>query len=317
MKITLLAVVACISLNVFADALIDQKIERLQRASQRGDIDRLSFSERELVKQGLNQALSVIREDRRTNPIPTNPYPNPIPTNPYPIPDPTDWRRHSSFERNEVAVYTDDYCSASTKITDISPRENCERLSVIFGQSRVWSIKVNGRCVNTDDTTFGRICPELQNLAQSQKPRSEDLIVYSDDYCSPSTITTVIDPGVDCNALGTVMRSTRAWSVRLNGQCVNIDDRTFSPTLCQKYQDAVLADYDNMGTRRRGDTVEMFSDDYCSASTKVYDVKRGTSCEALNGVFTNQRIWSVRFRGQCVNINDTTFLPACQTYSQM
>ena len=92
---------------------------------------------------------------------------------------------------------------------------------------------------------------------------------------------------------------------------------SFSPNLCQRYQDAVLADYDNMGNRRRGDVVEMFADDYCSSNAKVYDVKRGTDCNTLNGVFNGQRVWSVRFRGQCVNINDTTFLPACQSYSQM
>jgi hypothetical protein len=75
-----------------------------------------------------------------------------------------------------------------------------------------------------------------------------------------------------------------------------------------------MADYDAAGNRRRGDEVEMFSDDTCGAP--VYTVKRGMNCSALNGIFTNQRVWSVRFRGQCVDINDTTFLPACQSYAQ-
>lgn len=323
MKKTLLAVVACLSFSAFADSLIDARLERLQRAARGGDIDRLSYSEKEIVKNGLDQALSVLRQDPRPNPVPTNPYPNPIPTNPYPNPTPNnggngDWRRNASFLRNDVAVYSDDYCSASTKITDIRAHENCDRLGVIFGQSRAWSVKVNDQCININDTTFGNICPDLSNLARDQKPRSEDLIVYTDDYCSASTKLAVIDPGVDCNALGSVLRSSRAWSVKLNGQCVNINDQTFSPSLCQKYQDAVLADYDNAGTRRRGgDEIEMFGDDYCSARTRIYNVKRGTNCEALNGVFSSQRVWSVRFRGQCVNINDTTFLPACQSYSQM
>ncbi len=320
MKITLLAVVACISFSTFADTLIDARIERLQRASRNGDIDRLSYSEKEMVKQSLDQAISVLREDRRPDPVPTNPYPNPIPTNPYPNPTPDhgDWRRHSSFNRHDVAVYSDDYCSSSSKITDIRAHENCDRLGVVFGQSRAWSVKVNSTCINITDTTFGRICPDLSNLARAQQPRSEDMIVYTDDYCSSSSKLTVVDPGVDCVALGTVLRGTRAWSVKLNGQCVNIVDKEFGPALCQKYQDAVLADYDNMGTRRRGgDEIEMYTDDYCSSSAKLYNVKRGTNCDALNGVFSGQRVWSVRFRGQCVNITDTTFLPACQSYSQM
>ncbi len=309
MKTTLLAVLACLSFSAVADSLIDQKIERLQRASQRGDIDRLSFSEKEMVKQGLNQALSVIREDRRD---PTPDY-TPIPDN-NPIPDynpnPGDWRRNSSYNRNDVTVFSDDSCRQ--KITEVRPRENCERLSVIFGQQRAWSVSVNGQCVDINDTTFGRICPDVVALANDQKPRTEDLLVYTSDSCSGKIA--VIDPGVDCTALGTVLNGTRAWSVRMNGQCVDINDRVFSPAVCQQFQNGVLADYDSAGNRRRGDQVEMFSDDSCR--TPVYTVKRGMNCEALNGIFTHQRVWSVRFRGQCVDINDTTFLPACQSYAQ-
>ena len=317
-----LAVLACLSFNVFADALIDARLERLQRASRSGDIDRLSYQEKEIVKQSLDQAISVLRlDDRRPDPVPTNPYPAPNPyPNPIPQPYPDnggDWRRNSSFERNDVAVFSDDYCSASAKITDIRAHEKCDRLSVIFGQTRAWSVKVNGQCINIPDTTFGRVCEDLGLLARAQKPRTKDLIAYSDDYCSASAEVTTIDPGVDCMALGGVLRNSKVWSVRLNGQCVNVRDTSFDQNLCMRYQDGVMADYDNMGQRRRGDTVEMFSDDYCSASTKVYDVKRGTNCAALNGIFDGQKVWSVRFRGQCVNIQDTSFLPACQSYSQM
>lgn len=317
MKKTLLAVVACLSFNVVADTLIDARIERLQRASRNGDIDRLSYAEKDMVKQSLDQAISVLRDDVRPmpNPIPSNPYPsypqNPIPSNPGPG-NGGDWRRHSSFNRNEVVAFSDDNCRQ--QITEVKPRENCDRLSVIFGTQRAWSVSVNGQCVDIADTTFGRICPQLQNLADDQKPRTEDLIVYSSDNCGQGSRTAVIDPGVDCNALGTVLSNTRAWSVRLNGQCVDINDRQMSPNVCQQFQDGVLADYDSAGNRRRGDQVEMFSDDRCG--TPVYTVKRGMNCQALNGIFANQRVWSVRFRGQCVDINDTTFLPACQSYAQ-
>jgi hypothetical protein len=320
MKVTLLAVLACLSFSALADNLIDSRLERLLAASRSGEIDRLSTSEKDLVKQGLDQAISVLRmDDRRPQPRPDyRPLPNPIPN---PIPDHggnNDWRRNSSFSRNDVAVFSDDYCGENSKITDIRANENCDRLSVVFGQSRAWSVRVNQQCININDTTFGQICPDLSNLARDQKPRSEDLVVYTDDYCGESSKLSIIDPGVDCNALGSVLRGSKAWSVRLNGQCVNINDQTFSSNLCQRYQDAVLADYDNMGTRRRaGDEIEMFSDDYCGATASIYKVKRGTNCEALNGVFNGQKVWSVRFRGQCVNINDTTFLPACQSYSNM
>jgi hypothetical protein len=319
MKTTLLAVLACLSFSALADSLIDARLDRLQRASRSGEMDRLSSSEKDLVKQGLDQAISVLRlDDGRPSPRPDyRPQPNPIPDY-RPIPNGNgngSWRRNDSYDRNEVAVYSDDYCTESQKITDIRAHEGCDRLSVIFGQSRAWSVKINGKCVDVPDTSFGQICPSLGDLARAQKPRSEDLVAYSDDYCTPSAKTVVIDPGVDCNALGGVLRSTRVWSVKLNGQCVDVADTQFSSNLCMQYQDGVMADYDNMGNRRRGDIVEMFSDDYCTGSAKVYDVKIGTDCNALNGIFSNKKIWSVRFRGQCVDIQDTTFLPACQSYS--
>ncbi len=72
--------------------------------------------------------------------------------------------------------------------------------------------------------------------------------------------------------------------------------------------------YENDGSRRRGDEVELFSDDRCLAP--VMSVKRGTNCQALDGVFSGQRVWSVRFRGQCVDIQDTTFRPACEGYAR-
>lgn len=308
MKKTLLAVMACLSFSALADSLIDQKIERLQRASQRGDIDRLSYSEKELVKQGLNQALSVIREDRREDQNPVPDY-RPIPD---PMPEIENWRRNPSFNRNEVEVFSDDRCTQ--RITEIRARDNCSRLSGIFGNNRVWSVSLNGQCIDIADTTFGRICPDVTNLAGDQKPRTEDLVVYTSDQCSPGSQTAIIDPGVNCSALGAVLRNTRAWSVSMNGQCVDINDKIFNEVTCQQFQDGVLADYDSAGNRRRGDAVELFSDDRCG--TPVYTVKRGMRCEALNGIFSNQRIWSVRFRGQCVDIADTTFLPACESYSQ-
>ncbi len=300
MKKTLLAVMACLSFSAVADSLIDARIERLQRASRSGDIDRLSYSEKEMVKAGLDQAIIVLRQDDR------RPAPTPIPGGN------NDWRRNSSYNRNEVTVFSDDSCHQ--KITDVRPHENCERLAVIFGNQRAWSVSINGQCVDIADTTFGRICPEVANLANDQKPRTEDLVVYTSDTCSQGSKLAVIDPGVDCNALGAVLRNTRAWSVSMNGQCVDISDKVFSAAVCQQFQDGVMADYDASGNRRRGDEVEMFSDDTCRSP--VYTVKRGMNCSALNGIFTNQRVWSVRFRGQCVDINDTTFLPACQSYAQ-
>src|SRR5690606_18769156 len=123
-----------------------------------------------------------------------------------------------------------------------------------------------------------------------------------------------IDPRVNCSALANSLQKPNVWSVRLFGQCVNIPDTTLTVQRCEAYQDAVLAFYDAEGSRRRGDDVELFSDDSCAR--RVTTVKKGMDCRAVNGVFTGQNVWSVRFRGQCVNIPDTNFLNACESFSR-
>lgn len=301
MKKAVALVLATLSLSSFAqnfDRAIDVKINKLQEAQRSGEIFRLSEGEKQLLNRNLTEAISVLRNDNRPGPGP----------GPGPRPD-YDWRRNQSYNRNSVKVYSDDRCTRL--ITEVMPRDNCQRLSSIFGHQAAWSVSINNQCVNIPDTSFSRICDDAAHLASSQAPRTPDLEVYSDDRCTNKV--TEIDPGVECNALGSVLRNMQVWSVKLFGTCVNIPDTSFSEQKCNDYQNAVLASYENDGSRRRGDDVELFSDDRCTRS--VVNVKRGTDCNALDGVFRDQQVWSVRFRGQCVDISDTTFRPACEGYA--
>lgn len=309
MKKSFVFLLACISLSSFADRGIDSKISRLQTAASLGDFDRLSPNEREIVNSGLDRALSVLRmDDRRPMPGP-GPGPGPMPQGPQ-RPHGGDWRRNMSFDRNKVIAYTDDRCM--NQLTELRPKDDCSRLGGIFGRSNVWSIQINDKCINIPDTSFGASCQNLVDLSGGQKPRASDLVVYTDDRCMNEL--TVIDAGVDCLSLGNVLSDSNVWSVKFFGQCVNIPDTKFSVNKCDGFQNGVLSAYDDMGGRRRGDEVQLFSDDRCVNS--VTTITRGNDCGALDEIFTGQNIWSVRFRGQCVNIEDTTFRPACESYSR-
>lgn len=306
MKKTACLLLAVFSFSAFADHVIDRKIQRLQQASISGEIDRLSSTEKDILSRGLDAALKILRMDddrdigrgdRDTD------YRGPGRRD-------NDWRRNSSYERNEIVAYKDDYCR--NVLTPVTAQDHCGRMSSIFNNQNVWSVSINGKCINTPDTQFQNKCDDLQELAASQKPRTADLTVYTDDYCRNEL--TVLDPGVNCHALGGVLNTSNVWSVKLNGKCVNIPDTKFSAQKCDGYVDALLSSYENDGRRRAGEEVEMFSDDYCRNT--VATIQRGDNCEALNNVFNGQNIWSIRYRGQCVNITDTTFRPACETYAR-
>jgi hypothetical protein len=114
-----------------------------------------------------------------------------------------------------------------------------------------------------------------------------------------------MDPNVDCNAMYGLMGSARIWSLRFEGRCVDIQDTSFSPQYCSQIR--------NIYRTGSGERIELFTDDSCNAPLTY--VQRGESCDALNGVFNNTRVWSVRFRGRCEDIQDTSFLNACRNYS--
>jgi hypothetical protein len=304
MKKSLSLFLTLLSFSSFADQLdsrINERLQVIQESSNRGEISRLSQQEKKEISESLGGILGIIRADNR------RPSPEPQPR---PNPGGNDWRRNSSYQRNRVVGYSDDHCNA--KVTEVAASDECNRLVAVFGSSRIWSVSVNGECANITDTNFASSCRDMKYLASTQQSRTDDLTAYSDDNCSAKI--TAIDPGVDCQALGPIYSNIRLWSVKIDNKCVNIPDTFFTSMKCQELQDGVIARYENDGRRRSGDTVELFSDDNCSAA--VTTIRRGDNCSALNGIYNNQKVWSVRFRGQCVNSPDTFFQQACESYSR-
>ena len=315
----LLAVMSFSSLAQSLDQTIGAKIERLSRASAQGTIARLSRMEKDELNNLMDRALQVVRDDGRDG-LPDDYRPGTggwIPGGGYGPgsngPGPIDWRRNSSWERNQVVAYRDDNCTSS--IIEVRAHDSCERLTSIYRGERLWSVAVNGQCVNIQDTTFANKCESLKTLALSQKVRTNDLELFTDDNCSGSAKFLDLDPGVDCSALGGVYTGIRIWSIKAaGGVCLNVQDTTFSAPRCEGYQTGILGMYESDGSRRRGDSVELFTDDHCMAP--LTNVKRGDNCQALNNIYGGMRVWSIRHRGQCLNIQDTNYQNACQTYAQ-
>lgn len=300
MKIIFSLVFALSALTIIAqpynyDRAIQEKLSKLNQLSRSGQISQLSFTDKEYINDLLIQAIDVVDG--------FEPVPTPIP---FPSPFPNQFNI-----LNKVVAYQSDNCTNA--VTELRFGDNCSSLSGILGNQRVWSVGINGKCIDIQDTYFASSCPSLVALASSSAPKYKDLEVYSDDACQVNVTT--IDPAVNCSALGRVLERIRVWSVRLDGACVDISDTNMSANLCQGYQDAVLASYEaDRVTRRSGEEVEFFANDNCSA--KVARIVKGTNCNAMSKIFDVHRVWSIRFRGSCVDIADTNFQAACNAYTR-
>jgi hypothetical protein len=133
--------------------------------------------------------------------------------------------------------------------------------------------------------------------------------MYSDDNCSRALLD--IDSQTSCHAWNTVLGGMPVWSIRVEGRCRNIADRNYTPQVCEQFQHS-----GNVLQRRmkQPDAIELFTDDSCAR--ELTHVQRGDDCSAMNGVYGDAQVWSIRFRGRCENIPDTNFPSACQNYSR-
>jgi hypothetical protein len=100
--------------------------------------------------------------------------------------------------------------------------------------------------------------------------------------------------------------------MRVENQCINTVDTLFSAGLADKLiRDAMdMRGYEDP----RSERIELFSDDSCLR--QVTTVTRGNNCQALSTFHGARPVWSIKFRGRCENIQDTTFANACETYAR-
>ena len=311
MKKTIVALLAVVSISsVFAQSLemeIRRKIDRLAQAGDDRAIARLSRVEKDEMNSLMTRALQVLRDDGRDG-LPDDRRDRP---GPGPGPGPRDWRRNSSWERNQVIAYSDFSCR--TQVTALRGNDDCARLGTIYATQYVGSVNLNGECQQVTMQSFRNSCQNLVNLAAEQKPRTTDMVLFSDFSCRTKVID--IDTGTSCAPLTAVLGSKYIGSVQLaGGVCTQITMRAFNNNNCTALQDAVLAGYENDGRRRRSESIEMFSDFSCR--TPVTTIQRGDNCQALNALYDNKYVGSINFRGQCVQQQMKSFLNACNELSR-
>ncbi len=112
-----------------------------------------------------------------------------------------------------MLVYgSSDSCADDRIVASVGPDTDCNTFS---DSDRAWSVKVNGQCIDISDTTVRKAC--LGN-------QPDRVIIYgSTDSCSDDRILASIGPSTDCASLSD---SDRAWSVKVDGRCIDIDDTT-------------------------------------------------------------------------------------------
>ncbi|MBY0413300.1 MAG: hypothetical protein K2Q18_04010 [Bdellovibrionales bacterium] len=268
---------------------------------------------------------TMINDDRRPDPGPgpvnpgPNPWPNPNPgpkpwPNPGPGPvNPNPWPNPNpgpgpGGRGPEIQVFSDDRCT--NVITDIRGRDNCSRLNPVYGSRNVWSVTVDRVCYDVQDTSFNAICPSLDVIASGPEVVSAPSVmkVFKDDRCTNLLID--IKNEMDCNAWMPVMKGN-AWSILASGKCIDIQDALMTPALCENFKRG--GNYLN-NRSPRPDLMEAFSDDRCTVPVTFF--QRGDDCDALNTVFGGAKVWSLKVRGRCEDIQDLAFPQACQNFTR-
>ncbi len=123
------------------------------------------------------------------------------------------------------------------------------------------------------------------------------VVIYGrSDSCDDGRAVTRVTETTDCSTLSA---TEAAWSVKVDGQCVDIGD-TNVRAACLDNQPGVKQRLILYG---RSDT--------CDPSRILMRLDKNADCAALS---TNEAVWSVKKNGQCVDIGDTNVRAACIGY---
>jgi hypothetical protein len=184
-----------------------------------------------------------------------------------------------------VIYGTSDNCDNSKIAAVLTRRTNCSALS---STDPSWSIKVNGQCQNITDTNVRSACNAI-------RANDAPYVVYgTTDNCDNSKIAAVISNRTDCSQLSA---TDAAWSIKLDGQCVNITD-TNVRAACT----AVRA--------RNARFVVYGTTDNCDQAKIEAVLDDGmVNCDYLS---SSAASWSIKIDGQCKNISDTNVRQACK-----
>jgi hypothetical protein len=270
------------------DAQIEQATSRLaNRILEQRDHYSLDMNSKQNLLAGIRSALTLFR---------TQPNPGPV----YPRPP-------MGGSRMQVETFSDYTCS--TRITALQPQDQCSSLGAVFQSATVSAIRLEGTCIDISNQSFRNLCPNLLAMAQQPATQWAAATLYSDYTCSNKVMD--VDPRIDYRPLGSILSGIAVSAVRVEGECVDIDNVTISTDYLAQVGTAA-------GSMRNpspfGETIELYSDYTCS--TKVTHVNKGDRCDLLDQFFRGKTVSAVRFRGQCVDIDNVNFGIACSTYSR-
>lgn len=137
--------------------------------------------------------------------------------------------------------------------------------------------------VSQEDVLGNRVCQR----------KSIGTVYGSSDSCASSSMVANVRETTDCATLG----STSAWSIMVDGRCVDISDTT-AQNACQEVK------------RRQPTGFSIFgSSDSCASDSLISTIRETTECSTLAATGSS---WSISINGQCIDISDTSPQKACE-----
>lgn len=132
-----------------------------------------------------------------------------------------------------------------------------------------------------------------------QPPRPElSIEAWRSDTCSSSYLAS-FNRTTNCSEMASHVTSY-VWAVKLGEVCYNTHDMPFL-SACNLLKE--------LSSPR---SVKFYRSDSCSGGLMAA-VSPRTDCNEFSQL-TNTYVWAIEVNGECRNINDTSFLNACQLY---
>jgi hypothetical protein len=144
-----------------------------------------------------------------------------------------------------------------------------------------------------DAEEYLRYCGASPNPGPGPRPGVE---IYDTDNCS-SGLVAIVGRNTDCFNL----RGQRAWGVRINNVCENIQD-TRADIACEVFKD---------GVNSRG--TALYRSDSCREDL-IAIVDRNTDCNRLATLVAGP-VWGIKKDGRCQDISDMPVLTACRSFA--
>lgn len=185
-----------------------------------------------------------------------------------------------------VEIYHTDSCTGSL-IGTANPGTRCDKFA---SAPSAWAVKINGECLNIQDTTAVNACESFKGAAGQNAT-----MIYHTDSCTDSPLAAVGSQS-DCDKLLT--SGTSAWAVKVDNKCLNIAD-TAPAKACEAFKGASTPA-----------AVKIYATDSCTDAPMAI-VDYNTRCELLKGMHA---AWGIVMNGRCENISDLPIEQACERY---